>query len=68
MNPAQLRNTIELHGGVLNALAEDIRDEDIDNEELADIWYELQCLYENLMGDISEFEETLQMYLDEEDS
>lgn len=59
MDPAALRNSIEWHGSVLDALDQGVRGDDIDDEELSDMWYELQVAYDNLMGEIAAFEDEL---------
>ena len=67
MDLPSLRNRIEAEGGVLNTLDQGYRDEDIDDEEMSEMWYELQVQFDNLTGDISEFEERLTDRLDEMD-
>lgn len=68
MDLPRLRNVIELQGGVLNALDDGYRDEDIDDEEMSEMWYELQVQFDNLTGDIAEFEERLATRLDDMDN
>ena len=66
MNLLQLRNIIESEGGVLNALDDGYRDEDIDDDEMSEMWYEIQIQFDNLVGDIAEFESRLQDRINEE--
>ena len=68
MDLPSLRNRIEAEGGVLNALDDGYRDENIDDEEMSEMWYELQVQFDNLTADIAEFEERLEVRLDEEDA
>jgi hypothetical protein len=59
MDLSSLRNRIETEGGVLNTLDQGYRDEDIDDEEMSEMWYELQVQFDNLTADIAEFEDRL---------
>lgn len=67
MDIRRLRNLIEREGGVLNALDSGYRDEDIDDEEMAEMWYELQVQFENLTGDIAELEDRLNQRIIDDD-
>ena len=66
MDAAALRNLLTVMGGVIPALKDGYRDYDIDDEGLAEMWYELQVQYDNIAADISEIEDYLQDKLSEE--
>lgn len=67
MDLLAFRNVIESHGGLLNTLDEGYRDEDIDDEEMSDMFYEIQVQFDNLIGDMAEFMERLYDRLDAQD-
>lgn len=59
MDANALRSKIDWEGGVLPALEYGIRDDDIDDEELAESWAELSASYADLEDSIYIFEEAL---------
>lgn len=59
MDANALRAKIEWEGGVLDAMDYGIRDDDIEDEELATAWADMSLAYADLSDDIFEFEETL---------
>jgi hypothetical protein len=67
MNPAQLRNKIDWEGGVVEAMDYGIRDSDIDDEDLSELWYEMQVEWDVLSANISDFMDLLNSKLDDSD-
>lgn len=68
MDLASLRNKIEWEGGVIGALEYGVRDDDIDDDDLSDMWYEIQTKYEVLESDIAEFEDELAKRINDADN
>lgn len=68
MDLPSLRNKIDWEGGIIGALQYGVRDDDIDDEELSEMWYEIQRQWENLDADMSEFEDELNRRIDDADN
>lgn len=68
MDLASLRNKIDYEGGIIGAIEEGVRDDDIDDEEMSEMWYEIQRQWENLDADMSEFEDELNRRIDDADN
>lgn len=58
MDALALRNKIEWEGSVLEAL-DTVSDEDIEDEDLSSLWYDLHETWERLSREIEEFEDSL---------